>query len=129
MKSTTKRTQKDYSLVFKLSIVERVEKGEFTYKQAQDHYGIQGASTVLVWLRRHGQLDWSKGTPNHMSEVTCMSESKDLTPEQRIKALEKELEDTKLKAQFFEAIVDVLDKDFGVRITKKQRAKLLKGKS
>ncbi|TMP41314.1 IS3 family transposase, partial [Pseudoalteromonas citrea] len=43
-----KRTQRDYTLGFKLSIVELVEKGEFTYKQAQSHYGIQGRSTVLV---------------------------------------------------------------------------------
>lgn len=128
MKPISKRTQKDYTLAFKLSIVDRVEKGECTYKQAQDHFGIQGASTVLVWLRKHGRLDWSKGTPDHISEVVCMSEPKDLTPEQKIKALEKELEDTKLKAQFFETIVDVLDKDFGVRITKKQRNKLLNRK-
>lgn len=128
MKLTPKRTQKDYSLAFKLSVVEQIEKGECTYKQAQDHYGIQGASTVLVWLRKHGRLDWSKGTPEYLSEVTCMSEPENLTPEQKIKALEKELEDTKLKAQFFETIVDVLDKDFGVRITKKQRDKLLKQK-
>ena len=128
MKPISKRTQKDYSLAFKLSVVDKVEKGECTYKQAQDHYGIQGASTILVWLRKHGRLDWSKGAPNHMSEVVCMSEPKELTPEQKIKALEKELEDTKLKAQFFETIVDVLDKDFGVRITKKQRDKLLKQK-
>lgn len=128
MTSISKRTQRDYSLAFKLSVVDKVEKGECTYKQAQDHYGIQGASTVLVWLRKHGRLDWSKGTPNHMSEVVCMTEPKDLTPEQKIKALEKELEDAKLKAKFFETIVDVLDKDFGVRITKKQRNKLLKKK-
>ena len=63
-----------------------------------------------------------------MSEAGYMPEPKDLTPEQKIKALEKELEDAKLKAQFFETIVDVLDKDFGVRITKKQRNKLLKKK-
>ncbi|MBO9490056.1 IS3 family transposase, partial [Endozoicomonas sp. G2_1] len=42
MKSTTKRTQKDYSLAFKLAVVDQVEKGEMTYKQAQDKYGIQG---------------------------------------------------------------------------------------
>jgi transposase-like protein len=113
MTSISKRTQRDYSLAFKLSVVDKVEKGECTYKQAQEHYGIQGASTVLVWLRKHGRLDWSKGTPNYMSEVVCMSKPKDLTPEQKIKALEKELEDTKLKAKFFETIVDVLDKDFG----------------
>lgn len=124
MKSTTKRTQKDYSLAFKLAVVEQVEKGEMTYKQAQDKYGIQGCSTVLVWLRKHGQLDWSKGTPQYVIRTPHMSKPKQLTPEQKVKALEQELAETTLKAQFFEAIVEVLDKDFGVRITKKQRNKL-----
>ena len=64
MKPITKRTQRDYSLAFKLQLVDQVEKGEMTYKQAQDHYGIQGCSTVLVWLRKHGRLDWSNGTPD-----------------------------------------------------------------
>lgn len=128
MKSITKRTQKDYSLAFKLAVVDQVEKGEFTYKQAQDKFGIQGCSTVLVWLRKHGRLDWSKGTPKYFSQESTMNEPKQLTPEQKIKELERELADTKLKAQFFEAIVDVLDKDFGVRITKKQRSRLLKPK-
>ena len=61
MKTTSRRTQRDYSLAFKLAVVSQVEKGEMTYKQAQERYGIQGRSTVLVWLRKHGQLDWSKG--------------------------------------------------------------------
>ncbi|MBY7834951.1 helix-turn-helix domain-containing protein, partial [Vibrio fluvialis] len=60
MKTTSKRTQRDYSLAFKLTVVDQVEKGEMTYKQAQERYGIQGRSTVLVWLRKHGQLNWSK---------------------------------------------------------------------
>jgi transposase len=33
-----------------------------TYKEAQKLYGIQGRSTVLVWLRKHGQQgSWKKG--------------------------------------------------------------------
>lgn len=56
-----KRTQRDYSLTFKLALVEQIEKGELTYKQAQVRYGIQGLSTVLVWLRKHGRQDWSQG--------------------------------------------------------------------
>ena len=31
----TKRTQRDYSLGFKLQVVNAVEKGDMTYKQAQ----------------------------------------------------------------------------------------------
>ncbi|TCN81679.1 hypothetical protein EDC91_1221, partial [Shewanella fodinae] len=30
--SSRKRTQRDYTLAFKLGVVERVEKGEMTYK-------------------------------------------------------------------------------------------------
>ena len=42
MNSVTKRTQYDYSLAFKLAVVDQVEKGEMTYKQAQEHYAIPG---------------------------------------------------------------------------------------
>ncbi|HDZ55216.1 MAG TPA: transposase, partial [Pseudomonas xinjiangensis] len=57
MKSTDKRSQRDYSLAFKLAVVDQVEKGEMSYKEAQERYGIQGRSTVLVWLRKHGRQD------------------------------------------------------------------------
>jgi len=61
MDQGVKRTQRDYSLTFKLAVVDQIEKGELTYKQAQARYGIQGRSTVLVWLRKHGRQDWSQG--------------------------------------------------------------------
>ena len=81
--SGVKRTQRDYTLAFKLSVVADVEKGSLTYKQAQDRYGIQGKSTVLTWLRKHGKLDWSAQRDRSMSKL---SES----PEQTIKRLERE---------------------------------------
>lgn len=52
-----KRTQKDYSLAFKLQVVDEVEKGEYIYKQTQRKYGIGGRSTVWVWLRKRGRLN------------------------------------------------------------------------
>ncbi|HBB0569657.1 TPA: helix-turn-helix domain-containing protein, partial [Escherichia coli] len=55
MMSGFKRTQRDYPLSFKIAVVEKVEKGEMTYKQAGCSYGIQGRSTVLVWLRKYGR--------------------------------------------------------------------------
>ena len=51
-KERKKRIQRDYNLGFKLSVISQVEKGEMSYKQAQKAYGIQGRSTVLVWLRK-----------------------------------------------------------------------------
>ena len=124
MESGIKRTQRDYTLAFKLSVVAQIEKGELTYKEAQQRYGIQGRSTVLVWLRKHGQQRWGV-----MASSPCMSHpsnsgaSKPPTPEQRIKELEVQLKDAQEKAQLFEAVLDVLKKDYGVRVVKKPLGK------
>jgi transposase-like protein len=129
MQSTTKRSQRDYSLAFKLAVVEQVEKGEMTYKQAQEHYGIQGRSTVLVWLRKHGRLNWCEGTPELFKRDGRVDKPNTaLTPEQHIKALEKELADTKMKAEFFEAVVNVLEADYGVSVVKKRKGKSFKSR-
>ena len=125
MEQGVKRTQRDYSLTFKLAVVDQVEKGELTYKQAQERYGIQGRFTVLVWLRKHGRQDWSLGASLRADRSQTMTDPKDLTPEQRIKELEQQLQFMSQKAQFFEAVVDVLKKDYGVSIVKKRPGKLL----
>jgi hypothetical protein len=44
------------------------------------------------------------------------------TPEQRIKELEQQLAQVQQKAEFFEAVVDVLKRDYGVSVVKKPRA-------
>lgn len=120
MESGSKRTQRDYTLAFKRSVVEQVEKGELTYKQAQERYGIQGRSTVLVWLRKHGRQNW--GPMAHYGRMRDRSQppsNQPLTPEQRIKELEVQLKEAQEKSQFFEAVIDVLKKDYGVRVVKK----------
>ena len=121
MEAGIKRTQKDYTLAFKLSVVEQVEKGELTYKQAQTRYGIQGRSTVLVWLRKHGRQGWG-----HAASCAAMPPDKSptpLTPEQQIKALEVQLKEANEKARLFEAMLEVLKKDYGVRVVKKPLGK------
>ena len=104
--SREKRSQRDYTLCFKLSVVSQVEKGEYTYKQAQKHYGIQGRSTVLVWLRKYGNLDWMK------PKIHTMSSSKE-TPAQKIKRLEKELSDEMLKNKVLNTMIDISDRQYG----------------
>lgn len=52
-----------------------------------------------------------------------MSDPKTLTPEQRIKELEQQLELMSQKAEFFETVVGVLKNDYGVSIVKKRSGK------
>ncbi len=120
MESKHKRTQRDYSLAFKLSVVEQVEQGELTYKEAQRRYGIQGRSTVLVWLRKHGLQDWDVPASRAGDAATMPDKtSKPQTPEQRIKALEAQLREATQKAQLFEAIIEQVKKNTGVDPLKK----------
>lgn len=115
----SKRTQCDYTLGFKLQVVAEVERGDLTYKQAQKKYGIQGRSTVLVWLRKHGRLTWQVNT-------AAMPQ----TPNQRIKELEaqlaaaqKQLKEAELKAKLLDTIIDVAEGQTGIQIRKKPLAK------
>jgi len=109
-----KRTQKNYSLAFKLQLVEEVEKGESTYKQAQRKYGIQGRSTVLVWLRKHGRLSWQKRNPMKNK----------LTPAEEIRKLKRELERVKKDKEILQVTIDVAERELGIEIRKKYLAKL-----
>ena len=121
MESRTKRTQRDYTMGFKLAVVEQVEKGELSYKQAQAKYGIQGRSTVLSWLRRYGRLGWGAAASSAAMPIDKFP--KPLTPEQQIKALQVQLDEANEKARLFEAVLDVLKKDYGVRVVKKPLGK------
>lgn len=105
----TRRSQRDYSLAFKLQVVSEVEKGELSYKQAQRKYGIQGRSTVLVWIRKHSILDWK--------ELPVMSHKK--TPEQRIKELETLLAKEKEKVHVLNVAIDIADDILKTDIRKK----------
>ena len=68
----------------------------------------------MNWLRKYGQLETS---PNH-PKVRRQHAQTPLTPEQRIKELEQQLAESEVKAQFFEAVVKVMNTDFGATLTK-----------
>lgn len=52
-----KRTQKDYSVSFKLQVVSEIENGELSIRGSLRKYGIQSHSTVLNWCRKFGSFD------------------------------------------------------------------------
>jgi len=108
-KDYSKRTQKDYSLAFKLQVVDEVEKGLLTWKQSQKKYGIQGRSTVLVWLRKHGTLDWKSKTPM----------KKKAPPKTYISELEKKIKRLEGEKEILNRAIDIADDMFNTDIRKK----------
>ena len=73
-----KRTQKDYTMSFKLQIVQEIERGKLSTTEATKNYGIQCRKTVVQWLRKYGNFDWENQTPLNMPK----------SPEQKIMELE-----------------------------------------
>lgn len=104
-----KRTQKDYSLAFKMQVVDEIEKGALNQDQAQRKYGIQGNATILTWLRKHGTLDWHKPNPMAGKE----------TPSRKIRELEKRIKRLEAEKLILNTAIDVADDLYQTNIRKK----------
>jgi len=118
-----RRTQKDYSMSFKLHVVQEIERGELSITSASRHYGIQGNETVSRWLRKYGNFDWENQTPPHMEKSP---EQRILELEQQVKLLEKQkaflekqVETADKKAIIFDMMIDLAEKEFNIAIRKK----------
>lgn len=105
----TKRTQKDYTLAFKMQVVDEIEKGELSQHGAVRKYGIQARSTVLTWLRKHGRLDWYQNSPM----------PKKATPNRKIKELEKQLQRLQAQNEILNMAIDIADETLKTSIRKK----------
>lgn len=75
MQAAKRRSQRDYTMTFKLSVVDQVEKGELTYREAQERYGIQGKTTVLTWLRKHDKTGIQAHTSARREWRPCPSKT------------------------------------------------------
>lgn len=109
---------KKYSESFKKMVVREYEKGMLNKDQIQKKYGIGGNSRVLVWCRKYGKLAYPK-----KGEITGRP-MKD-PQKRRIKALEKELQEAKLKVLAYEKLIAIAEKEEGISILKKDAAKQL----
>lgn len=118
-----KRTQKDYSMSFKLQVVQEIERGEMSVTGATRKYGIQGGHTVVTWLRKYGNFDWENQTPSNMPKS---HEQKIIELEARIKVLEKQkaflehqVDRADRKAVLFDMMIELAEKEFNIQIRKK----------
>lgn len=117
-----KRTQRDYSMSFKLSVVKEIESRELSTTGACRKYGIQARSTVVNWLRKFGNFDWENQTPSNMPKSP---EQKIMELEAKVKLLEKQkafLEKQAYvadkKAIFFDMMIDLAEEEYHIDIRK-----------
>ena len=117
-----KRTQKDYSMSFKLQVVQEIEQGSLSTHQACGKYGIQSRSTIVGWLRKFGNFDWENQTPSNMPKSP---EQKIMELQAKVKLLEKQkafLEQQAFVADkkviIFDMMIDIAEKEYQIDIRK-----------
>jgi transposase-like protein len=117
-----KRSQKDYSMTFKLGVVKEIESGLISTTGAKRKYGIQARSTVVNWLRKYGTFDWENQTPSNMSQS---KEQRLMELEAKVKLLEKQkamleqqVERSDKKAIIFDMMIDIAEKEYNISIRK-----------
>jgi len=122
-----KRTQRDYSMSFKLQVVQEIERGELNTTSAMRKYGVQARSTVVNWLRKFGNFDWENQTPSKMpktSEQKLMElEQKNKLLEKQKKFLEKQVEQAAKKAIIFDMMIELAEKEYNISIRKNSSPK------
>ena len=121
-----KRTQRDYTMPFKLAVVQEVELTGIGVCAISRKYGIQSETTVTAWLRKYGNFDVSNKTNRPMEKS---KDQKLLELEERVKFLERqnnrlqsELEMRDHKVAFFDMMIDMAEKEFKIDIRKNSLA-------
>ena len=70
----------------------------------------------MVWLRKHGRLDWKKDNPMKNTP----------SPQTEIRELKKEIEKLKREKEVLQIAIDIAEEELKVPIRKKYLAKLSK---
>ncbi len=117
-----KRSQKDYSLSFKLAVVKEVDSGSIGNRAAMRKYGIQGHGRITEWRRKYGTSDVDN-TSQHKAMQTPEQRIKEL--EQRVKQLErhKQFLETRLtesedKAAILDKLIDLAEEEYLIPVRK-----------
>jgi transposase len=119
-----KRTQKDYTMSFKLSVVREVETTGIGLCAVAWKYGIQSETTVSRWMRKYGNFD-----PENKIGAVIMK-----TPQQKIfeleqkvrllerqnKFLERQIVEATDKAGVLDKIIEIAEREYKIPIRKKR---------
>jgi len=114
------RNSHHYPLDFKMKVIREVMDGKISKEEANRKYGIKGHSTITTWIRK---FEGVYKRPESLTNNSKMDSTERLAYEQRIKELEKSLEDEKLKSKAYELVIEIAEKELKIPIRKKSNTK------
>jgi transposase-like protein len=121
MKAKTYRFPND----FKLQVVQEYLGTDMSQKELMQKYNIRGNNTIKLWMRK---FDVKIPSDQQIELQRIMAKEKEETPHEReleakIKRLEEQLEDEKLRTLALNTMIDLAEKEFKIPIRKKSGAR------
>ena len=117
-----------YPLAFKHSVVKEYLSGGIGYRALLRKHDIKSSGSILHWARQLGYVE-NEGKDTSLQAVKPLplasKKTNKATPtgkesqEQRIKELERLLEDEQLRSEAYSRMIDIAEKDFNIPIRKK----------
>ena len=100
-----------YSQAFKLKVIKEIESGKYTIGDARRIYDINGAETIQNWIRKLGKSHLIKDIIR-----VQMKDEKDKVKElqNRIKVLERALNQAQVDNICWQSLVEVIDEKYGI---------------
>lgn len=111
--------EKVYTGSFKRMVVREYERGHLNKKELGRKYDIPGHATILRWCRKYGKL-------NYPPRRSIIGRPMKDPQKQRIKELERALEDEKFKVIALQKLIEIAEREDGISISKKDVARQLK---
>ena len=106
-----------YSENFKRKVVAEVLSGQISKEEARRRYHIAGHCTVLKWIRKFEKQEHClrpMKSNSHRSKEALLK---------RIKELERQVEDEKLRSEAFSLMIDIAEQELDIEIRKKPGTK------
>src|SRR5690606_24486740 len=116
-----------YTEAFKRAVIEEYLHGTATKKELSEKHGIRGKGAFQSWMRELGYVDIRMLAAPVKASVTMpmsRSDEQDINAlRKRIKELERELDDEKLRSEAYARLIELAEREQGIRIRKKDSTK------
>ena len=108
-----------YSETFKWQVVQEILTGKLTKEAARVAYGIKSNCAILYWMRKYSGNEDYRHEHSLTNNLTAMHTSKEQYElKERIKQLEEELRRANLRADLWQTMIEVAEKQLKIDIKK-----------
>ena len=119
-----------FSEAFKRRIIEEYLKTGEAKEQIQMRHGIRGNSSIQKWMKILGYSDaYQKGInlevtiDNTLAKQPITKSPETLQLEAKIRLLERQLEDERLRSEMYNRMIDLAEKTYKITVRKNSNTK------